>query len=251
MRRFIELSYRGTNYHGWQRQPNAVSVQQCVEDALSTILQRPISITGAGRTDTGVHARIMYAHFDTDSLITMTDERMAAALNSMCGKDIAIARIFPVENTLHARFSAIQRSYKYFVHYKKEPFLEGLSWRSPGELDIEAMNKAASELLSIDDFTSFAKLHSDAKTNICNVTKAFWTPSVTPMGNEGLIFEISADRFLRNMVRAIVGTLIEVGRKKISNQGFLDVIASHNRCMAATSMPAYALYLWDVKYVDF
>lgn len=248
MRRFIELSYRGTRFHGWQRQPNAISVQQTLEEALSRVLRRDISVTGAGRTDTGVHARCMYAHFDTDGFLPVSDDRLSSALNTMCGPDIAVRRVFPVSDDLHARFSALQRTYRYRLHYGKDPFLQGLSWQASSLLDMEAMNRAAAILLTVDDFTSFAKLHSDAKTNICRLTKAVWTPITTESGMSGLMFEISADRFLRNMVRAVVGTLVEVGRGRLTLDGFNRIIEARDRCAAGNSMPAHALYLWDITY---
>lgn len=247
-RRFIELSYRGTGFHGWQRQPNAPSVQQTLEEALEKVLRHPVGIVGAGRTDTGVHARRMFAHFDTEGAPSVSDDRLAAALNTMCGRGISVNRIFPVSPDLHARFSATSRTYRYLVHYGKDPFLENLSWQSPSELDLEAMNRAAAILVATEDFTSFAKLHSDAKTNICHLTKAHWTPIDSFTGRRGIMFEISADRFLRNMVRAVVGTLVEVGRGKMTLDEFRKVIDARDRCAAGQSMPAHALYLWDVEY---
>lgn len=245
MRYFIRLAYNGGKYHGWQRQPNALSVQQVIEEALSTVLRHPAPITGAGRTDTGVNARTMYAHFDTDNPLDC--QRIMKALNRLCGKEIAIYDLFEVNEQAHARFDATERTYKYFISYKKSPFLGDLSWHSPSILDIDKMNEAAHLLTLTDDFTSFAKLHSDAKTNICDVREARWEPLP---GMEGIVFTIRADRFLRNMVRAVVGTLVDVGRGKLSIDDFRNVIADKNRCSAGTSMPAEALFLWDVSYPE-
>lgn len=249
MRYFIQLSYNGGSFCGWQRQPNAPSVQQTLEETLAKVLRTEVPVTGAGRTDTGVHARRMYAHFDVDELRLPAD-RLAYSLNTMCGRDIAVQRIFPVADDLHARFSATARTYRYFVHFAKDPFLQGLSWQAPFRLDADAMNQAADILLHTSDFTSFAKLHTDTRSNICHVSRALWTPALTPMGAPALVFEITADRFLRNMVRAVVGTLVEVGRGKLDLEGFRRVIEAKNRCAAANSMPAHALYLWDVSYGD-
>ncbi len=241
-RYFIKLGYRGAPFHGWQIQPNAVSVQEEVEKALSTLLRRPMSIVGAGRTDTGVNARTMYAHFDYDG--TLPDKgRVLVSLNRLVGRDIAIHDIFQVDDTAHARFDATKRTYKYFVAFEKTPFFYPLSWHCPNGLDIEKMNEAASLLLATQDFTSFAKLHSDAKTNICNVTQAEWQ-----MEGKMAVFTISADRFLRNMVRAVVGTLVEVGRGKMTVDEFQKVIERKDRCSAGQSMPGEALFLWDIKY---
>lgn len=239
----MRLSYRGAPFHGWQTQPNAVSVQQILEQALATVLRADISIVGAGRTDTGVNARTMYAHFDFDS--PLPDKgRLLVALNRLVGRDIAVYDIFPVKNDAHARFDASERTYKYFVSFEKTPFLYPLSWHCPARLDLDLMNKAAAKLILTDDFTSFAKLHSDAKTNICHVKRADWKMESDTMA----VFTISADRFLRNMVRAVVGTLVDVGRGKMTPDGFDEVIRSRNRCAAGQSMPGEALFLWDVKY---
>lgn len=240
---FLRLAYRGAPFHGWQVQPNAVSVQGEVEKALTTAFRTPVSIVGAGRTDTGVNARVMYAHFDFDG--ELPDKgRLLVSLNRLVGHDIAIHDIIPVHDDAHARFDALERSYKYFVAFDKTPFLYRLSWHCPNGLDLDRMNEAAQLLLTTEDFTSFAKLHSDAKTNICRVTKAEWTR----IGNEGAVFTITADRFLRNMVRAVVGTLVEVGRGKLTIEGFRDIIERKDRCAAGQSMPGEALFLWDIKY---
>ncbi len=241
-RYFIKLGYRGAPFHGWQIQPNAVSVQEEVEKALSTVLRVPMSIVGAGRTDTGVNARTMYAHFDYDGELPEIG-RLLISLNRLVGKDIAIYNIFKVDDSAHARFDATERTYKYFVSFEKSPFFYPLSWHCPNGLDLEKMNEAARLLLTTEDFTSFAKLHSDAKTNICKVTHAEWKKE----GNLA-VFTISADRFLRNMVRAIVGTLVDIGRGKMTLDEFRDVIERKDRCAAGQSMPGEALFLWDIKY---
>lgn len=239
----MKLAYRGANFHGWQSQPNAVSVQSTIEDALTTIVRTPIKITGAGRTDTGVNARMMIAHFDVEQPLPSPDG-LVKALNSLVGKDITIYSIDQVHDDAHARFDATSRTYHYYIHTEKSPFLYPLSWQAPVNLNFERMNKAAEILLKIDDFTSFAKLHTDVKTNICNVTYAKWEQ----INENQWMFVITADRFLRNMVRAVVGTLVDVGRGKITLQQFSDIISAKDRCAAGTSMPAHALFLWEVTY---
>lgn len=244
MRYFLKLSYRGMSFHGWQIQPNAVSVQQTLENALSTVLRAPVSVTGAGRTDAGVNARVMYAHFDTD--VPVADAGLFVyRINSLVGKDIAVHSLISVHDDAHARFDATSRTYRYLSHDFKSAFLYDRSWQAPAGLDYDLMNIAAAKLTEVEDFTSFAKLHSDSKTNICHVTTAKWI-DLPEAGCHA--FEITADRFLRNMVRAVVGTLVEVGRHKLSLDGFQRVIEAQNRCEAGTSMPGHALYLWDVTY---
>ncbi|MCC8070823.1 MAG: tRNA pseudouridine(38-40) synthase TruA [Bacteroidales bacterium] len=244
MRYFMRLSYRGLPFHGWQSQPGAVTVQATIEQAMATALRLPeMRITGAGRTDTGVNARMMVAHFDVEHPLCDIP-RLLHSLNTLVGPDIALEDIYPVEATAHARFDATSRTYHYYALERKSPFFYLLSWKAPKGLDYDKMNEAAQQLLTTQDFTSFAKLHADTKTNICHVTHAAWHP----VGDDGHVFVITADRFLRNMVRAVVGTLVEVGRGKLSLEGFADVIAQRNRCAAGTSMPPQALYLWDIKY---
>lgn len=255
MRYFLELSYNGTSFHGWQIQPNADSVQAVIEEKLSVILRKEIAITGAGRTDTGVHARRMFAHFDTENLIE-DKQRFILSLNSMVGKNISIINLYKVNNDAHARFDATHRTYKYFVTFNKNPFLYNLSWFYTSSLDIDKMNEAAQLLLMTRDFTSFAKLHSDNKTNICDVSQAIWKDlredkeACDFMGNmnQGIVFTITSDRFLRNMVRAVVGTLVEVGRNKMTLSKFKEIIAAKDRCLAGSSMPPQALFLWDIQY---
>lgn len=243
MRWFLKLSYRGAPFHGWQRQPNAGSVQQTVEEALATVLRRETPIVGAGRTDTGVNARTMFAHFDTKSPIE-DRRRFLLSLNRLCGRDIAFHDVLPVRDDAHARFDATARQYRYFVTEEKSPFLYPLSWQQTSPLDYAAMNRAAGLLLTTSDFTSFAKLHTDVKTNICRVTRALWEEPFPGVH----VFTIEADRFLRNMVRAVVGTLVDVGRGKLDTDGFQRIIDTRDRCAAGTSMPPEALYLWDVRY---
>ncbi|HRF68796.1 MAG TPA: tRNA pseudouridine synthase A [Muribaculum sp.] len=242
-RYFMRLAYNGAPFHGWQSQPNAVSVQSTIEEGLSRILGSDIRITGAGRTDTGVNARVMVAHFDVEKPlgeITM----FLRSLNALTGRDIAIEGVWPVHSDAHARFDAVSRTYHYYTHSGKSPFLYTHSWQEPPGLDFDGMNRCGSMLLDIDDFTSFAKLHSDNKTNLCRVTRAEWMD----IGNGRHVFVISADRFLRNMVRAVVGTLIDVGRGKMSETRFMKVVEAHDRCAAGTSMPPQPLFLWDVTY---
>lgn len=245
MRAFMHLAYRGAPFHGWQTQPNAISVQQTIEEGLAKILRRPTPILGAGRTDAGVNARMMIAHLDLE--LEELTPILARSLNTIVGPDIAIYSITQVPDGSHARFDATERTYRYFVNHVKTPFFNSLSWFSPRLLDYDRMNEAAAILLDVDDFTSFAKLHSDAKTNICDVRRAVWSPIDTPDGTFWQ-FEISADRFLRNMVRAIVGTLVDVGRGKLTVDGFREIVSTKDRCAAGASMPGHALSLWDVKY---
>lgn len=258
MRYFLELAYNGTSFHGWQVQPNAVSVQSTIENALAKILQSSIPIVGAGRTDTGVHARQMFAHFDYGKEIKDI-KKFLLSLNSIVGRDICIKNLSPVDVDAHARFDASQRTYKYFVSFSRNPFLKDFFWVSPSYLDLDKMNLASRIIEETSDFTSFAKLHSDAKTNICKVSNAEWChirndkQALEFIGDidDGIVFTISADRFLRNMVRAIVGTLVDVGRNKMDLKDFRNIIEEKNRCSAGMSMPANALFLWDIKYPFF
>lgn len=244
MRYFMRLAYRGAPFHGWQSQPGEVTVQETLEKALSTVLRRDMKIVGAGRTDTSVNARMMIAHFDVDTPLADVD-RVVRGINSLVGKDIAVYEIYEVPSDKHARFDATSRTYHYYAVEEKSPFFYPLSWKAPAGLDYDRMNEAAELLLSTSDFTSFAKLHTDAKTNICKVTHARWHR----VGDgDGWVFVITADRFLRNMVRAVVGTLVEVGRGKMSVDDFKAVIDRRDRCAAGTSMPPQALYLWEVTY---
>lgn len=243
MRYFMQLSYRGAPFHGWQSQPGEVTVQSVLEAALSMILRRTMKITGAGRTDAGVNARMMVAHFDTEPPLSDPDG-LVRKLNAVVGKDIAVQKIWEVAPDSHARFDAVSRTYHYYAVTEKTPFFYPLSWKAPATLDFEAMNRAAEILLETSDFTSFSKLHTDVKTNICRVSYARWER----LGDHEWVFVITADRFLRNMVRAVVGTLVEVGRGKMSIERFREVIDRRDRCAAGPSMPGEALFLWEVKY---
>ena len=242
MRYFIYFQYNGANYHGWQRQPNGSSVQATLEDAMSTLMRTPIALTGAGRTDAGVHARYMTAHFDTDTPFDAT--HLVKRLNVYLPADIAVFNIEQVPDTLHARFDAVSRTYQYHVHTHKDAFIHTQSLQVPTNLRFDLMNEAAQVLFEYIDFTSFSKLHTDVKTNNCTITHAEWTQISTHQW----VFTITANRFLRNMVRAIVGTLLQVGTEKISTQEFRNIIESKDRCKAGTSAPAHALYLTNVTY---
>ena len=241
---FIYFSYKGTAYHGWQIQPNGISVQEVLTKALCTILRRELDLTGAGRTDTGVHARLMVAHFDLDTDLP-TGLDLVAKLNSFLPTDIAVFKIAEVHSDAHARFDAISRRYEYHIITHKNVFRKEQSARVAKDLDFELMNKAAGELKGFKDFTSFSKLHTDVKTNNCVISHAEWTQH-----NDEWVFTIQADRFLRNMVRAIVGTLLEVGRHRLSVNEFKAVIEAKNRCKAGVSVPAHGLYLVDIQYPD-
>ena len=244
MRRFIQLAYNGGGFSGWQVQPGQPTVQGAIEAALSTLLRRDVPIVGAGRTDTGVNARMMMAHFDVLPHEDVQSHRFIHSLNSILGPSIAIYRIFEVPEDAHARFDATERTYRYFAHTQKDPFIGPLSWLTKPDMDFEAMNEAASLIIGRRDFTSFSKLHTDVKTNICDLRTARWEEFEPGRW----FFEISADRFLRNMVRAVVGTLVEVGRHKIAPSDILDILERKDRCAAGTSMPARPLFLWNVRY---
>lgn len=248
MRYFLMLSYDGTAYSGWQTQPDARTVQETIEQALTLVSRSstPVSIMGAGRTDAGVHARTMVAHVDLD-LSPEEAKELRFRTDRYLPKDIALHSIVPVREDAHARFSATSRTYRYYVTLRKDPFLESLMLRLHFPLDFEAMNEAASHLMDYTDFTSFSKLHTDVKTNNCRVTEAFWKPGV---GEGQWVFTITADRFLRNMVRAIVGTLFQVGRGKLSVADFCQIIEAKDRGRAGSSAPAHALYLEAVGYPD-
>jgi len=236
----IDLSYVGTCYHGWQSQPNATSVQETLEDALSKVLREKISVTGCGRTDTGVHAEYYVAHFDAQAEI---DEKLTDRLNGLLPSDISVFSIKHVADNFHARFDATKRSYKYVITQRKNPFLKGFSWYVRCPLDVAKMQEAANQLFDYIDFTSFSKLHTDVKTNNCRICRADFE-----VCNDLIVFHISADRFLRNMVRAIVGTLVEVGKGKLSVEDFCRIIESKNRCEAGQSVPADGLFLTEVEY---
>ena len=243
-RYFLYFSYKGTHYHGWQRQPNGVSVQQVLEEALSTVLRTDIAVVGAGRTDAGVHAKCMVAHFEVESL-NFTPEDLIKKLNSLLPYDVSVSALRCVAPEAHARFSALSRRYEYWTTASKDPFVKDLMVRVPASLDYERMNQAAALLLHYTDFTSFSKLHTDVKTNNCKIYHAEWVPK-----GDYWCFVIEADRFLRTMVRAIVGTLWMVGKGVISIDDFCRIIEQKDRCAAGTSAPAEGLYLVNVRYPD-
>ena len=241
MRFFIKFSYNGTHYHGWQSQPNAISVQETLTDAMNLLLKTEIKLVGAGRTDTGVHASEMFAHFDLESEID--SPKLIYKLNTLLPADIAVTEIYEVSSDLHARFSAKSRTYQYYIHTNKNPFLENQSWYFNKNPDLHKMNQAAEKLLEHTDFECFSKVHTDVNTFNCKIQNAIWT-----IENNQLIFTIKADRFLRNMVRAIVGTLINVGLEKITIDDFQNIIKSKNRQKAGFSVPAHGLFLRKIEY---
>jgi len=244
MRYFIKLSYKGTHYHGWQSQPNAMSVQEELEKSFSLILREKIAITGAGRTDTGVHAKNFIAHFETKNVLdTKQLKELIYKLNSYISKDIAIHNIYQVDDKMHARFDAKERTYQYFITTTKNPFATESAWYVHGKLDVDIMNQACGILKEYNDFGSFAKLHSDNKTNICDLMEAQWE-----FKNELLVFTIKADRFLRNMVRAIVGTMVDIGQGKTSLDDLREIVESKDRNQAGRSVPGHGLFLIDIKY---
>lgn len=258
-RYFIEVAFNGTVYHGWQCQKNAVSVQEILNKALGTILRQKIETTGCGRTDTGVHANQLFAHFDlqdNSQHSTLNSQLMAhnlqptihnlqliRSLNSLLPYDIAVKRISEVAPNAHARFDATERSYQYHVHFEKDPFKLGFSWLLKDHPEMKLMNQAAGIITEYEDFSCFSKSNTQTFTNNCHITKAEWQEV-----QGGMVFYISADRFLRNMVRAIVGTLIQVGRREIRPEDIRNIIESKNRCNAGASVPACGLYLSEVKY---
>jgi len=244
MRYFIHLAYNGTPFFGWQRQPKQISIQEVLENAFSMLLKTNIEITGCGRTDTGVHAKQYFAHFDfNDFLPEKKIETITHKLNALLPKEITIYRIFKVKDDLHARFSALDRTYKYYISTSKNPFRFQSSYQIFVNINLDEMNKAAALLIGNHDFTSFSKLHTDVSNNFCEVKTAQWEQQ-----NEQLVFTITANRFLRNMVRAIVGTLLQVGKGKISVKDFQNIILQKNRCKAGVSVPAHALFLEEVNY---
>jgi tRNA pseudouridine38-40 synthase len=244
-RYFIFISFKGTSYHGWQLQPRAVTVQKVVEEALTMILGEKISATGAGRTDSGVHALFFCAHFDTSSTDLVKRKNLVFRLNRILPDDIAVTGIRRVLADASARFSAESRTYRYNISRVKDPFRDELSWYVHGDIDVDAMNRASEILLEHSDFTSFSRLHSDNRTNICKVYEAGWESS-----DNMLVFTIKADRFLRNMVRAVVGTMLEVGKGKISPDDFNRILLMKNRSEAGMSAPARGLFLTSVEYPD-
>lgn len=241
-RYFVQVAYRGTDYHGWQYQPNAPSVQETIERCLSKVFgNTPITIFGCGRTDAGVHAKSYFFHVDLPQ--DWDEQHLCFKLNRMLPPDISARKAHKVSAELHARFHATKRTYRYFVQQQKDPFQQDQSWYFQQDLDVDAMNAAATRLLGTKDFGSFSKLHTTVKTNICTVFHAQWVQN-----EDHLYFEISANRFLRNMVRAIVGTLIEVGLGKLKVEEIDEIIAAQNRSEAAVSVPAHGLFLWEIDY---
>jgi len=241
MRYFIKLAYKGTNYFGWQYQPDAISVQETLNKALSTLLKTNIDILGAGRTDSGVHAKEMFAHFDYETEIDT--QKIVYKLNSFLPKDIAIFDLIKVHDDAHARFDATKRTYEYHIHTKKNAFESDDSWYYSLPLDVEKMNEACKILFEYIDFECFSKTHTDVNTFNCKIFEANWKQN-----EEKLVFTISADRFLRNMVRAIVGTMINIGSGKVSLNDFRKIIESKNRSKAGFSVPAHGLYLTKIEY---
>lgn len=240
---FIHLAYKGTKYCGWQVQPNALSVQGTVEHHLSVLLREKISIVGAGRTDTGVHARNFYAHFDSSNVLLDNTKDFSYKLNRFLPNDIKIFGIYKVHNEAHARFDAVSRMYKYYIAREKEIFLDDYCWQKNTYLNVMLMNSAALKLLDFTDFTSFSKLHTDVKTNNCKVMEAHWE-----IENGFSTFTIKADRFLRNMVRSIVGTLIDIGMNRMTLSEFIQVIEKRDRAAAGVSVPAQGLFLEEIEY---
>ncbi|MEA3462035.1 MAG: tRNA pseudouridine(38-40) synthase TruA [Bacteroidota bacterium] len=243
-RYFIHMAYDGTEYCGWQIQPNEKTVQQVLELALSTLLKTEIPVTGAGRTDTGVHASHFIAHFDlNDPLPDPSSDQFIFKLNRFLPNDIVIYKIFAVPADKHARFSAIYRTYHYRISSIKPIYNQNYSYYVYGELDMEAINDCCKVILETTDFTSFARLHSDVKTNNCSVTHARWKKV-----DQGYRFEITADRFLRNMVRSLTGTLLDVGRGKLQLEEFKRIVNAKDRKEAGSSGPAKGLFLVDIGY---
>jgi tRNA pseudouridine38-40 synthase len=240
-RYFIKLAYNGKNYCGWQRQPNAITVQELLETAFSTLLREKIDITGCGRTDTGVHARQFFAHFEITS--QFDTQAVVNKVNAFLPQDIVVYDIFPVANDLHARFSALSRRYEYNISLQKNPFSSDFFYQINFDLNVEKMQEACKILMTYKDFSAFSKSKTQTFTNDCEILQAFWQQKP----NE-LIFNIEANRFLRNMVRAIVGTMLEIGQGRLSLEDFKKVIESKNRSNAGISVPAHALSLVEVKY---
>jgi len=242
-RYFVELSYNGATFFGWQRQPNELSVQQEIETALTKLNSNIlISIVGCGRTDSGVHAKQYFFHVDLDPIVDL--QYYLFKLNRILPESIVLHSIVTIGDDFHARFTAKSRTYRYYLNTKKDPFKQGLSWLFTQSLDLEEMNKAGGLLIGTKDFTSFSKVNTDVKTNICSVSKAKWIK----VDSTNFYFEITANRFLRNMVRATVGTLLEIGQGKKSSESILNTIEAKDRGVAAISVPAHGLFLWEVLY---
>lgn len=241
MRYFIEIAYHGKNYHGWQNQPDAITVQEVLEKTLSTLLRKDIQVVGAGRTDAGVHAKQLFAHFDFEIIEDLSE--VIFRLNSFLPKDISVQNLFKVQEDAHARFHATAREYEYVITTEKNPFFEELAYHVYQKPDVEKMNEAAALLLNYNDFQCFSRSNTDVKTYHCKLEKALWTED-----KHSLVFTIKADRFLRNMVRAIVGTLLEVGYGKLALEEVHNILQSKDRSKAGASAPAHGLYLTKVEY---
>jgi tRNA pseudouridine38-40 synthase len=245
-RYFLKMAYDGTAYNGWQIQPNGISVQEVTEKALAICLGTRTGITGAGRTDTGVHAREMFAHFDIERKLTAREtEQCVWKLNNLLPSDIVISAVIPVHKEAHARYDALSRSYEYHILRRKDPFREPFAWYWQGKLDVEPMNRAAMQILGVHDFQCFSKVHTDVKHYLCNVMESRWQEE------EGeLVYTIRANRFLRNMVRAIVGTLFDIGRGKLGEDDLAGILESRNRSNAGASVPAKGLTLVGIEYPE-
>lgn len=242
MRYFAHLSFKGTNYHGWQKQKNANTVQAEIEKALAIIYSKPVDIVGAGRTDTGVHARMMVIHFEVEEIAD--ESKFLSIINSILPKDIAFQSVQKVKYDFHARFSATRRSYEYVINRQKDPFHEGQSVFMRYDLNVEEMNRASKHLIGKHDFSCFSKSNTQTFTNNCDISEAQWIEKEDRI----LVFQISADRFLRNMVRAIVGTMLEIGQGKKASDFIPDLILSKDRRQAGYSVPAEGLFLTDIQY---
>ena len=240
MRYFLELAYRGSAYHGWQRQPNAVTVQEKVEDALAILLREPVEVVGAGRTDTGVHARQLFAHFDLEAELSPD---FVFKMNSVLPMDIAVRSLLKMKPEAHARFDALSRTYEYHVVLEKDPFSLESAYFLKRKPDLKKMNEAAKMLMEYSDFKCFSRSRTDVRTYTCRIEEAYWEKR-----GESLMFTIKADRFLRNMVRAVVGTLLEIGWGKLEIEELHQIIKSKNRSEAGASVPAHGLYLTKVEY---
>lgn len=240
MRYFLQLSYHGKNYAGWQRQNNAISVQEIIEENLSKIFNEPVEIIGCGRTDTGVHAKQYYAHIDTEKDLP---ENLLYRINNMLPDDIAIHEIFKVNDNLHARFDAVNRTYKYFIHFNKNPFVEEQSFLMHQKPNIDKMNRCIQQLFGEHDFSTFEKKGSDNKTSVCKLENAFWQPT-----ENGLVFTITANRFLRNMVRRITAALLMVGLDKMNEQELINAVLNKEILNVKMAVPAKGLFLWQIEY---
>lgn len=243
VRYFIEIAYNGKNYFGWQRQPEQISIQQVLEETISTLLRKEIKLTGAGRTDTGVHAKQLFAHFDSDKIENF--DEFIFRMNSFLPMDISVKNIFEVKEDSHARFDAVEREYEYVISLEKDPFSQDFAFQINNTPNVALMNQAAETLLAHRDFQCFSRSKTDVKTYNCTIVKAFWEAT-----DNRLIFTIAADRFLRNMVRAIVGTLLDVGYGKTTLEDFKAILKSKSREEAGASAPAHGLYLTKVVYPD-